>query len=201
MLTISIFLQISLPEKPFKPDSLLKERLTKGETCIYIKHSKKVVQSGNSTVIYLTHNDEQYKSISKIYEVHTNICTKCKQKLENNNDNTIKKTHCIEEDMTPDDSVSKRDKHSCAVTNLQKMFPLCKSENDLVDVKTDPKAVKERSKLTASTFTRRNTFIDGASQSLKTLDFEGRLKNKNVFIPNHIPVRTYVKNIECNRNN
>lgn len=168
------------------------------------------------------------KSTSKIYEVHTNICTECKHKLANKDidkkgiprenrpcpesKNIIMKSSSkapkevaeiipFADHHKPIGSKEITDqKTSYSVANEDKLLPLCKSENDLQNVTKMMSPYKERSKFTSSTFTRRNTFVGDASHCLKTVDFESRLKKRNICIPNHIPVRMYVNNIESNRN-
>lgn len=215
---LNLFLQISLPEKPFKPDPIPKEPAAKADTCIFINHSKKVIQSGKSTVIYLTHNDERVKCTSKIYEVHSTPCSKCKQKIESScltSNETINKAVTILENRTQSFSGNeieelspttdrKKPKRTCDKNNLNNVFDerkswaICKSENDLTNCGEETKAVKERSKFTTSTFTRGKTFVGRNSDFVNT--DESKCKKRIVSIPNHIPVRTYVNNIECNKN-
>lgn len=179
-------------------------------------------------MIYLTHKDEHVKSTSKVYEVHTNICTECKHKLADNNiatktvsreNITFPNSKIITQKSSPKKQkeateimlfkdhqtpiASKErigEKTSFSVTNENNFIPICKSENDLQIVNKMISPYKERSKFTSSTFTRRNTFVGDTSHWLKTADFESRLKKRNICIPNHIPVRMYVNNIESNRN-
>lgn len=175
----------------------------------------------------MTHKDEHVKSTSKIYEVHTNVCTECKQKIVNNNSlqetiavkegvsqankKIIRRNQNIEhtdvmkpisliEHRTVDSRGIASSYHSHNVAGDEGCFPLCKSENDLRNIEKPLKSLKERSKFTASTCARCNTFVGSTSECLKTVDFETRLKNRNISVPNHIPVKMYVKNIESSRN-
>lgn len=156
----------------------------------------------------MTHNDEHVKSNSKTYEVQTNICIKCKQKLENSQDSIGKTTanmNAIEskeiKEILPFNERKKITNYKRnSAANYGNFLPFCKSENDIMDTDPVSEPIKERSRLTTTTFSRCNTFVGSTSDCLKTIDFDSRLKKRNISIPNHIPVRTYVNNIECIRN-
>lgn len=160
-------------------------------------------------MIYLSHNDEHVKSTSKIYEVNTNICSKCRKKI--NNDSVPSKISDISDNEIAIDSQDVKAQEiitsiernetnrignhniSSKVIEESKNWLPSKSENDLTKSRKETKAVKERSKFTTSTFTRCNTFVGGNNEQCK-------FKKRTISIPNHIPVRTYVNNIECNKN-
>lgn len=173
------------------------------------------MQSGKSTIIYLTHNDEHFKSSSKIYQVRANVCTKCQQSLETSHDNENKKnaeSKRVAEskkvtELLPFTEPKKitglreiADQNFSFIVSDKSKLPFCKSESDLRDNVSYSKPVKKRSKFTTSTFKRFNTFVGSTSECLNTVDFESKLKKRNISIPNHIPVKTFVNNIECNRN-
>ncbi|KAF7281376.1 hypothetical protein GWI33_004857 [Rhynchophorus ferrugineus] len=64
-------------------------------------------------------------------------------------------------------------------------FPICKSENELTNMKDMLRPVKERSKITNGSFKRGRTCIDKFKDKKFTLDY--------------IPVRTHVNNLEISR--
>lgn len=175
----------------------------------------------------MTHKDEHVKSTSKIYEVHTNFCAECQQKITNNKSHekiavkegvsqTNRKVICRSQniehmEVTKPISIIEHNKIlgsrgisssylSHAVVGDEGCFPLCKSENDLQNVDKMLKPLKERSKFTTSTFARCNTFVGSASECLKNVNCQSRLKNRNISVPNHIPVKMHVRNIESSRN-
>ncbi|KAJ8972486.1 hypothetical protein NQ317_012317 [Molorchus minor] len=79
--------QMSLPEKPFKNSNVIEPIRTdsSGESYLVINHTKKIVQSGKSTVIYLKKDgrdkpEEINSKNPKPYEKHTNTCARCRKK-------------------------------------------------------------------------------------------------------------------------
>ncbi|KAJ8958819.1 hypothetical protein NQ318_019579 [Aromia moschata] len=144
--------QVSLPEKPFKSNSLPKPALGVPESYLVINHSRKVVQSGKSTVIYLRSESDD-KTANAIYKEHTSTCARCRKKLE-------------------DDLAGKpaEDEPKGGVGSAVRSLHLCKSENDLNAFKKSLRPVKERSRLTSGGLNRCNTSV-GASDA-----FEARLR-------------------------
>lgn len=178
----------------FNPSKGGTKKNSNTEPYLVINHTRKIVQSGRSTVIYLRKEDEEKpdqkfaKNLKTLYERQAFFCYNCKQKFE---------TDCVVEQITGRNPKAKdvgRD------SDDEKLLHLCKSENDLYDFKKLLRPVKDRSKLTVNTLGRCNTFVGSTKDILKNIDFEARLKQRNVCVPNHVPVKLHVNNIESNRN-
>lgn len=164
------------------------------EPYLVINHTRKIVQSGRSTVIYLRKEDEEKpeqkfaKNLKTLYEKQAFFCYNCRQKFE---------TDFVVQKLTGRKMKTKEVSND---SDEEKPVHLCRSENDLYDFKKLLKPVKDRSKLTASALGRCNTFVGSTKDILRNVDFEARLKQRNVSVPNHVPVKLHVNNIESNRN-
>lgn len=105
-----------------------------------------------------------------------------------NKDGSVQKS---EHDKTAEATRRSFPKHSdvcvkCKNQLLNKsMFPICKSENDLTNMKHMLRPVKERSKITNGSFKRGRTCIDKFNDKKYNLDY--------------IPVKTHIHNLEIRK--
>ncbi|CAG9833577.1 unnamed protein product [Diabrotica balteata] len=175
--------QVSLPEKPYPKtaDDTVLPSLTQSEHVLVINHTKKVIESGKSTVIYVHHdNEEKSKSSGKEKQIevpieqHTSNCSKCRVKFEHSNNELNKK-----------------------IKNPNGL--LSKSENDLNKGQNIEKPIKGRLKSTCANLNRWNTFVGTTSHSGESSNMDDFYKSPNVFVPNHTPVRMHVNNFESNK--
>lgn len=166
-----------MPEKPFQNslhDNLVQKN-TSGEPYLVVNHSKKIVHSGKSTIIYLRHDADE------------------KDRKPSNKKFLSRYEQCLNEEEHSRKGVEGIGKRK--ETEDVRKVQLCKSENDLCPIKKEQGTVKQRSRLTSTLLNRYNTFISGTSSESK---YDSSM-NRNICVPNHIPVKMYVNNIEVNK--
>ncbi|KAG5893696.1 hypothetical protein JTB14_017804 [Gonioctena quinquepunctata] len=178
-----------LKQQVIHPEKLLKNqpadihrKNANGEQILVINHTRKIVQSGKSTLIYLRHDSNDMMKDKKFnIDEQASNCSKISK-----NESDVKKSSRKIALMN----------NSNGMDEIEKSLHLCKSENDLFDFKKMLKPVKDRSKLTNSTMNRCNTFVDSTTETSKKLNFDPRLKQESLKYNVEASVENLQNNLE-----